>query len=218
MWLTSKLSKRDSEVQKYREQPLAPELREHIQGRNKLGRGPIAHTVVETCCRCCSCEWVTEEFGAISWPRVGSQEATFEDAGNVACSTLGWSGSAHIPAVGYVWARAGEHKATCLGNSGPELAGRKLPIRVWRPELAPRSQLLGHPRDLLKGKCPGVMLEEGDTEEQGRDNPSSATPVVTLQRLHSQSLRPHPLTKEKRLWEPAQVLTLQRRAKCGCRT
>ena len=128
-------------------------------------------------------------------PRVGSQEATFEGAGNVACSALGWSGSTHIPAVGYMWARAGEHKATYLGTSGPELAGRKLPIRVWNPELV-TSQLLGRQRDLLKGKRPGVMLEEGDTKEQGRDTPSSAMPVVTLQCLHPQSLKPHPLTKK----------------------
>ena len=88
---------------------------------------------------------------------------------NVACSALGWSGSTHIPAVGYMWARAGEHKATYLGTNGPELAGRKLPIRVWNPELV-TSQLLGRQRDLLKGKRPGVMLEEGDTKEQGRDS------------------------------------------------
>ena len=92
------------------------------------------------------------------WPRVGSPEATFEGAGNVAYSALGWSGSTHIPAVGYVWARAGEHKATYLGTSGQELAGRKLPIRVWHPELVTRSQLLGRQRDLLKGERPGVML------------------------------------------------------------
>lgn len=186
---------------------------EHIQGRNKLGRGPIAHTVVETCCRCCSCEWVTEEFGAISWPRVGSQEATFEDAGNVAWyRRLG--GSAHIPAVGAMWAKAGEHKATCLGNSGPELAGRKLPIRVWRPELAP-SQLLGHPRDLLKGKCPRSHAGGGRHRGAREGNPSSATPVVTLQRLHSQSPETTPtnegeavmgasssidITKESKVW------------------
>lgn len=35
----------------------------------------------------------------------------------------------------YVWARAGNIKLPALGTSGPELAGRKLPIRVWRPGL-----------------------------------------------------------------------------------
>ena len=147
----------------------------------------------------------------------GSREATSGGAGDVACSALGWSRSTRSPSLGYLWARAGEHKATCLGSCGPELAGRKLPLRVWPPELVTRSQLLGCQRNLLKDECPRIGAVRGrqSTEEQERDALSSAVPALTLQSLHSQSLKPHPPTKARWSWGSAQVS--QRRAKCGCR-
>lgn len=58
------------------------------------------------------------------------------------------------PCCGLRVGKSWEHKATCLGSTvGPELAGRKLPIRV-ASRACPRSQLRGTRETLLKGKCP----------------------------------------------------------------
>lgn len=116
------------------------------------------------------------------------------------------------PGVGVV-----PHAAPLWVICGPELAGSKLPIRVWLPELVTRSQLPGCQRSLLKDERPRIHAERGrrSTEEQERDAPSSAVPALTLQSLPSQSLKPHPPIKEKWLWGSAQVL--QRTAKCRCR-